>query len=191
MDIEIFSFFSGLGLLDLGFEEAGFKIDFINEVEKKFLYAYKFARKEKKEVPNYGYSNEDIRSYLNDENWNRYFGGRKRNGKILGFIGGPPCPDFSVAGRNEGSNGKNGQLTEIYKSLIIKRQPDFFVLENVKGLCKTEKHRKFYEKIKKDLLLSGYVLFDSVENSLEYGVPQYRDRLFLVGFNRTVFGNMV
>lgn len=97
---------------------------------------------------------------------------------MIGFIGGPPCPDFSVAGKNEGETGVNGQLTSVYVDLIVCREPDFFVFENVKGLYKTQKHREFYEKLKGRLERSGYVLFDAVENAIEYGAPQYRERLF-------------
>lgn len=69
-------------------------------------------------------------------------------------------------------------------NLIIKRKPDFFVLENVKGLFQTKKHKEFYELIKKRLYRAGYSLFDSIENALEYGTPQNRDRLVLIGFKR-------
>lgn len=98
---------------------------------------------------------------------------------------------FSIAGRNEGKEGKNGQLTSVYTELILKRKPDFFLLENVKGLYRTRKHREFYDSIKRKLRRSGYHLFDSVENALEYGVPQFRERLFLVGFSTKVFGEKV
>lgn len=188
MNISIFSFFSGLGILDLGFEDAGFEIDFINECNPRFIEAYRFARKNKSHPPKYGYSEIDIRQLLKNDVWDNIFSDLKRNeNSIVGFIGGPPCPDFSVAGKNFGKDGENGKLTEIYGQLIEKRRPDFFVLENVKGLYKTKKHRKFYEGLKLRLAGSGYKLFDSIENALEYGVPQYRDRLFLVGFFKESF----
>lgn len=110
---------------------------------------------------------------------------------LIGFIGGPPCPDFSLAGKNMGEFGKNGKLTSIYVDLIIRRHPDFFLLENVKGLYKTRKHKEFYDRIKRRLYRSGYSLFDTIVNALEYGAPQYRERLFLIGFNRARFGNNI
>ena len=192
MDVEVFSFFSGLGLLDLGFENAGFNIVFVNEYDKRFLKAYQYARRNKEHIPIYGYSDKDIREYLSDDIWNRLFPEYdKRNEKLIGFIGGPPCPDFSVAGRNTGKDGANGQLTSIYTSLIIKRKPDFFVFENVKGLYQTKKHREFYDEIKRRFRRAGYTLFDSIENALAYGVPQYRSRLFLLGFSTKAFGKKV
>ena len=189
MDVEIFSFFSGLGFLDLGFENAGFNIVFVNEYDKRFLQAYKYARRNSGHVPTYGYSHKDVRKYLSDSEWQKTFPNYdNRENKLIGFIGGPPCPDFSTAGKNKGEKGENGQLTSVYVDLIIKRKPDFFVLENVKGLFQTKKHKEFYERIKRKLYRSGYSLFDSLENALEYGVPQYRDRLILVGLRRERFG---
>lgn len=189
MNVEVFSFFSGLGLLDLGFENTGFNIVFVNEYNKRFLNAYQYARRNNEHIPSYGYSDKDIREYLIDDIWYHSFPAYdKREEKIIGFIGGPPCPDFSIAGKNDGKNGINGQLTLTYADLIIKRKPDFFVFENVKGLYQTKKHREFYDAIKRRFRRAGYTLFDSIENALEYGVPQYRDRLFLIGFSTKVFG---
>ncbi len=183
MRIQLFSFFSGLGLLDLGFEEAGFSIEFVNESNSRYLRAYKYARRNNKHAPRYGYYDKDVKNLLSDEQWESIFPDyNERGDRIIGFIGGPPCPDFSVAGKNEGKDGANGQLTSVYSELIIKRLPDFFVFENVKGLYQTTKHRSYYEEIKQQLQDAGYHLYDSIENALEYGVPQYRDRLFLVGF---------
>ncbi len=186
MKAEVYSFFSGLGILDLGFEKAGFNISFVNEYNSVFLKTYKSTRK--KILAENRYSSLSVEEYLKDEVWNKTFS-EKTDSDFVGFIGGPPCPDFSTAGKNKGVEGENGRLTDVYVNLIIKRRPDFFVLENVKGLYQTSKHKIFYEKIKKRLDENGYELFDSIENALEYGVPQYRDRLFLIGFNRNIFQN--
>lgn len=191
MKIEIYSFFSGLGLLDLGFENVGFDITFVDEINPNCLYAYKFARRHRLCEPRYGYSCRDIRDFLSEDIWNNVFPNYKSRKSIVGFIGGPPCPDFSAAGKNAGSDGKNGQLTTAYFELICKRLPDFFVFENVKGLYRTKKHREYYESIKMELLNSGYQLFDSIENALEYGAPQFRDRLFLIGLNKEKFNKNI
>ena len=192
MPIEIYSFFSGVGFLDLGFENAGFDIVFVDEHDERFLQSYKYARRNKGHTPRYGFSNADVKEFLSDEIWEKTFPEYETHCEtIRGFIGGPPCPDFSTAGKNEGEKGKNGHLTTVYVNLIIKRKPDFFVLENVKGLYQTKKHRNYYEKIKKRLYKAGYSLFDSIENAIEYGVPQFRDRLILIGFNRSKFGKHI
>jgi DNA (cytosine-5)-methyltransferase 1 len=188
MDFEIYSFFAGLGFLDLGFEKVGFNIAFVNEIHKEFLDSYKFVRRGNNSEPKYGYYDNDVKNLLDDNIWKQTFS--KHSTKlqaITGFIGGPPCPDFSVAGKNHGVSGRNGILTDIYKQLIIKRKPDFFVLENVKGLYRTQKHKEFYERLKSELS-KEYTLFDSIENALEYGVPQFRERLVLIGFKKDKFG---
>ena len=175
--IQIYSFFAGVGFLDLGFQNANFDIAFVNEYNERFLYAYQYARK-----------TILIFRIMDIVIWIYAPFYLTIRGMQHSQIGGPPCPDFSVAGRNEGKEGKNGQLTSIYVELIIKRKPDFFLLENVKGLYRTKKHREFYDSIKRKLRRAGYQLFDSIENSLEYGVPQFRERLFLVGFSTKTFG---
>lgn len=115
MDVEVFSFFSGLGFLDLGFENAGFNIVFVNEHDNRFLSAYQYARRNGGHTPAYGYSEKDVREYLSDELWKKTFPDYdNREEKLIGFIGGPPCPDFSTAGKNRGENGENGQLTSVY-----------------------------------------------------------------------------
>lgn len=192
MPIEVYSFFAGVGFLDFGFENADFEIVFVDEHDERFLNSYRYARRDNNHIPRYGYSHADVREFLSDDNWYKTFPDYNNgNGKIRGFIGGPPCPDFSIAGKNEGETGINGQLTTVYIRLIIKRKPDFFVLENVKGLYQTKKHRDYYEKIKKELYKAGYSLFDSLENALEYGVPQYRERLILIGLKRSTFGKRI
>ena len=192
MPIQIFSFFSGVGFLDLGFQNAGFDIAFVDEYDERFLRAYQYARRGHPHIPYYGYSHSDVRTFLSDDNWNATFPDyRQHENTLIGFIGGPPCPDFSTAGKNEGETGKNGQLTSVYVDLIIIRQPDFFVLENVKGLYHTKKHKDFYDRVKRKLYRAGYSLFDTIENALEYGTPQYRDRLFLIGFKRARFGRRI
>lgn len=192
MPIQIYSFFSGVGFLDLGFQNAGFDIAFVDEYDERFLRAYQYARRADTHVPQYGYSHSDVQKFLSNDVWNATFPDyRQHKDTLIGFIGGPPCPDFSTAGKNEGGTGKNGQLTSVYVSLIIKRQPDFFVLENVKGLYHTKKHKDYYNRVKRRLYRAGYTLFDTIENALEYGTPQYRDRLFLVGFARERFGRRI
>lgn len=183
-NIRIYSFFSGAGFLDLGFETEGFTIDFVNEYNRSFLEVYKYARKKMNlKEPKYGYYCGDINDLLKGEQ-KREFSSRinlNRKKEIIGFIGGPPCPDFSIAGKNGGITGNNGKLTNSYKRIILLYEPDFFVFENVKGLWSTKKHREEYNKIKRAFIRKGYVCVDKLVNSLEYGVPQDRERVILFG----------
>lgn len=184
-NIDIFSFFSGAGFLDLGFEKNSYNVVYVNEYNEDFLNVYKFARKQMHlRKPKYGYYCGGIDDFLSEkkEELINLIDKSRQNG-LVGFIGGPPCPDFSIAGKNKGVDGKNGKLTISYKNLILQFKPDFFVFENVKGLWSTKKHRLEYENIKNELENQGYVLIDRLNNALEYGVPQDRERVFLIGFN--------
>jgi DNA (cytosine-5)-methyltransferase 1 len=181
----LFSFFSGLGFLDLGFETTGYDVSFVNEIHTPFLDGYKFSR-ERFNVPDpeFGYSNEDIND-LHDSKIVRQLQNQIRvkrtQGALVGFVGGPPCPDFSIGGKNKGRQGENGHLSLSYIELIAKLKPDFFLFENVKGLWRTKRHREFYEELKVILEAAGYALSDRITNAIEFGVPQDRDRIILLG----------
>lgn len=190
----IFSFFSGAGFLDLGFEKNGFDVVFVNEYHKPFLDAYIHSRKVMGiAAPEKGYSSDDIKVFLNKKEEKKLKGDIvdiKSNGRLVGFIGGPPCPDFSVGGKNKGRHGDNGILTEVYIDIVIKQKPDFFLFENVKGLWRTKVHREFYEEQKSKLKKAGYVTTERLINALEYGAPQDRERIILVGFRKDSFEEM-
>lgn len=190
--VKIFSFFSGSGFLDLGFELNGFNVELVNEYSTAFIGAYQYSR-EKMQLPRpmFGYSNIDINEYLDDraEELRGYIESAREDGSLVGFIGGPPCPDFSIAGKQKGRNGDNGKLSQAYVNLIMEQQPDFFLFENVKGLWKTAKHRAYYEELK-TLLSKHYILTDRLTNSLEFGVPQDRDRILLFGVHKNVSGDI-
>ena len=144
--IKLYSFFSGCGLLDLGMEEAGFDIAMVSEKYEPFLEAYKYSRKKMKiKEPEHGYFNDDICDYLEENSKLDVLIENDKKDSIIGFIGGPPCPDFSTAGKNKGINGDNGKLSKTYFELICKEKPDFFIFENVKGLWRTKKHKEFYD----------------------------------------------
>lgn len=182
----ILSFFSGAGFLDLGFEHSAFSISFVNEWHKPFMHVYQYSREKMgMKEPVYGYSCDDVNSYLDEGAHIREMVEELRSkGKLVGFIGGPPCPDFSVGGKNRGRNGDNGKLSQTYVSLIIENKPDFFLFENVKGLWRTARHREFYEELKRSLHLAGYATTERLTNSLEFGAPQDRDRILLFGVRK-------
>ena len=182
----ILSFFSGAGFLDLGFEHSAFSISFVNEWHKPFMRVYQYSREKMgMKAPVYGYSCDDVNSYLDEGAHIREMVEELRSkGKLVGFIGGPPCPDFSVGGKNRGRNGDNGKLSQTYVSLIIENKPDFFLFENVKGLWRTARHREFYEELKRSLQLAGYATTERLTNSLEFGAPQDRDRILLFGVRK-------
>jgi len=191
VNIGIFSFFAGAGFLDLGFEQtAGYETLFVNEYHKPFLDVYKSTREDLGiPAPEFGYCLNSITDFL--EPYHQQFlqdsiKVARHKKDLIGFIGGPPCPDFSVAGKNKGAAGENGKLSATYIQLITQNQPDFFLFENVKGLYRTKRHRAFFESIKKQLIESGYYLTEKLVNAIEYGAPQDRERIILIGFKRNV-----
>ncbi|MGZ4159502.1 MAG: DNA cytosine methyltransferase [Neobacillus sp.] len=186
--INIFSFFSGAGFLDLGFESCNYDIVYVNEYYRPFLETYEFSRKFLGVAPpRFGLHEMDITQLTNEkgkEELSQCVDNCKQEGNIVGFIGGPPCPDFSVGGKNKGREGENGKLSDTYVELITQQKPDFFLFENVKGLWKTKKHREFYEEIKLKLNRNGYLVTERLIDTIEYGVPQRRERIILIGFQK-------
>jgi len=193
----IFSFFSGSGLLDLGFESIGFNVAYVNEIFPPFMQAYRYSRQcLNLPQPEYGYCEGE------EADVTRLVGGKpafrlrelmqdaRKHHDIVGFIAGPPCPDFSIGGKNRGGEGDKGQLSASYIELICQQQPDFFLFENVKGLWRTKKHKAFYDKLKHQLADSGYVFVERLINAIEYGVPQDRDRIILIGIRKNPIKNL-
>ena len=194
---KIFSFFAGSGFLDLGFESSGFDIIYVNEINTSYMEAYRYARQILNlPLPEYGYhqgEEGDVDKLTEGEKALRLWyliQDARQSTDIIGFIGGPPCPDFSVGGKNRGQQGDNGKLSASYVEIICQHQPDFFLFENVRGLWKTQKHRIFFEQLKYQLNQAGYVLVERLINAIEYGVPQDRDRIILIGFRRDLIENI-
>ena len=182
----VFSFFSGAGFLDLGFEDAGFQMLLANEIDPDFAKVFLYSRKiMRKPLPTFGLQTGDVCEYLDEDSERKHLASlirkARKDGTLIGFIGGPPCPDFSIAGKQAGSTGKNGRLSQIYIDLIRANSPDFCVFENVKGLLKTAKHRKFFDDIVEQLHACGYAVDYRLINALEYGAPQDRERIILIG----------
>lgn len=188
--VGLFSFFSGAGFLDLGFEKTGgFETVWVNEFHAPFMEIYKGSRERLGILsPKFGYHLRSIEDFSQPEPLDQLKADMKAvRGEyaLTGFIGGPPCPDFSVGGKNKGHNGENGKLSGTYINLICEVKPDFFLFENVKGLWRTKKHRQFYEALKEQLVRSGYFITEKLINAIEYGTPQDRDRIIMIGFHRS------
>jgi DNA (cytosine-5)-methyltransferase 1 len=182
---DLYSFFSGAGFLDLGFEDQGFEVAYANEFYKPFADAYIYSRTQlsQSRKPQVDLTSiEDLFDKKPLDALKSQMRDSRRAGNLVGFVGGPPCPDFSVGGKNKGSTGENGRLSASYVELIIATKPEFFLFENVKGLWRTHRHRAFYEEMKNNLRAAGYTLSERLINALEYGVPQDRERIILIGF---------
>ena len=188
--INIFSFFAGAGFLDFGFEKEGsYEVVYVNEYSQLFNQIYQYSRKKiGLQEPLLGHHVCGIENIDTHELTKMV--DEQKSKSLTGFIGGPPCPDFSVAGKNKGREGKNGQLSQTYVNLICRVCPDFFFFENVKGLYRTCKHKKFFDELCLQLNQNGYLLTHRILNALEYGVPQDRERLILIGVRQDLAVNM-
>lgn len=163
--IKYFSAFAGIGGFDLGIERAipdsicaGY-----SEVDR---HAIKIYEKHYPDRTNYG----DIRKIktkdLPDFNL---------------FCGGWPCQDVSIAGKRKGLCGaRSGLFFEIIR-IVRKKQPRYILLENVKGLLSSNKGWDF-ARILVELGNAGYSIEWAVYNSKNFGVPQNRERVFIVGY---------
>jgi DNA (cytosine-5)-methyltransferase 1 len=182
--VPVLSFFTGAGFLDIGFIQAGFDLVWHNEFHPAFAGAFQhgFLTLTGQEVQQERLNTGSIVDLEARQILQQAFGTGGRP-DLFGIIGGPPCPDFSSAGKHRGSNGDNGKLTHVYLQRILELKPVFFVFENVPGLIITKMHRAFFASMIQ-LLESEYVVDVNLLNALDYGVPQDRERVFMVGFRR-------
>lgn len=110
----------------------------------------------------------------------REIDGSKYKDKIDILIGGSPCQDFSLAGLRAGIAGERGQLLYEYLRVLKEARPKYFVFENVKGLLSIDKGKTFNTLLEYVKGL-GYFLTYQILNTKDYGIPQNRERLYLVG----------
>jgi DNA (cytosine-5)-methyltransferase 1 len=184
--IPILSFYSGGGFLDMGFEMAGFEIVWTNEIDEVFaklhssgITSWRVSRGNgiKAEI----FNTKSITKIKSEEILSEAF--PKGKPEIFGIIGGPPCQDFSIMGNMEGFNGKRGKLTIVFFNKIMELKPTFFVMENVIGLTKSKSTKKYLQTLLNDLE-PEYHIDHKTLNSLDFGVPQSRERVFFIGIKK-------
>jgi DNA (cytosine-5)-methyltransferase 1 len=186
MAFPIISFFTGGGFFDLGFMQAGFPICWTNENCSAFIEGYEHGMStwqsslsKKRSVTARISNTQSICELSARKVLKEAFHGPCPS--TFGVIGGPPCPDFSNGGTHAGGNGSNGMLTRVFVDLICSLRPSFFVIENVPGLYRFHMHRAFLKRYIAQLQRCGYAIDYKILNALELGVPQNRERLFVVG----------
>lgn len=164
--------FAGAGGLSLGFEQAGFDIVAAVDIDPIHCATHKFN------FPNCATVCRTVIDTTGDELRRRSAIG-KRDLDVV--IGGAPCQGFSLIGYRALDDARN-QLVHHYVRLVMELKPKYFVFENVKGLT-IGKHRRFLQEIIEAFRKGGYdVEADyKVLNAADYGVPQDRRRLFLLG----------
>ena len=165
--MKIASFFSGAGGLDLGFTNAGFKLAFANDNWKGCWET--FEKNHKHEI-----CRKSITEIKPDE-----------IPKVIGFVGGPPCQSWSLAGAMKGINDSRGKLFYNYVKLIEAKQPLFFLAENVAGIL-SDKHLPEFFKIIQAFKEIGYEVSYKLLNAKDYGVPQDRKRVIIVGYHKDI-----
>lgn len=165
--MKIASFFSGAGGLDLGFTNAGFKVVFANDNWSGCWETYEknhHIEINKKSIVNL--SPKDIP-------------------EVIGFIGGPPCQSWSLAGSMRGIEDPRGKLFYTYINLIKSKKPLFFLAENVAGML-SSKHYADFMKIIYEFENTGYVVTYKLLDSKDYLVPQERKRIIIVGYHKSL-----
>ena len=111
----------------------------------------------------------------------RFVNGKPFCDKVDIFVGGSPCQSFSQMGKRKGLEDTRGTLFYDYARLIKEIQPKVFIFENVPGMLVHDKGRT-WETIKKVFFSLGYDIHFEILNASDYGIPQLRKRLFVVGF---------
>lgn len=180
------SLFSGGGGLDLGLEAAGFTTILATDIDEHSCISLNknkeiAAKKGKHFLQEAEIVCEDVTKLTGD-----YF--LQKLGLQVGELdllaGGPPCQAFSVFGKRKGRDDPRGQLVYHYLRLITELKPKAFVFENVYGLLTIEKGEVFKElvaKLANPIEGLNYSISVHRLNAADYGVPQFRDRVFIIG----------
>lgn len=171
--IKVISFFSGAGGLDVGFDKAGYDVVYATDMDHMCCQTL---------MANLGRS-------LSDKTIVDQADIRKINPKLLPtgvdlVIGGPPCQSFSASGRRAGGAAgrldARGTLFEAYCNIINHVQPKAFLFENVRGILATNKGED-WRAIVSAFTKIGYKLSYRILDAHDYGAPQQRERMIMVG----------
>ena len=164
--IKIVSLFAGCGGLDLGFDQSGFDIVWANEYDKAIWETYEYNH------PHTKLDKRSIRDIPSNE-----------IPDADGIIGGPPCQSWSLAGAMRGEKDPRGQLFFEYVRILKDKKPLFFLAENVSGIL-SKTHKPTFEKLLVEFQKIGYNVNYRLLNAKNYGVPQERLRVIIVGYSK-------
>lgn len=163
--MRVAAFFAGCGGLDLGFRNAGFEIAYANDIDPAVWETYE---KNHKLVVD----KRSITEVPSDE-----------VPDVIGIIGGPPCQSWSLAGAMRGIEDPRGKLFYEYARILQDKRPLFFLAENVPGLISSA-HIDEFKKIINKLSDIGYNISYKLLDARNYGVPQERKRVIIVGYRK-------
>ena len=164
--MKLASLFTGAGGLDLGFEKAGFHVEWANEYDPTIWETFQLN------FPNTKLDKRSITEVASSD-----------IPDVDGIIGGPPCQSWSEAGAGRGLNDKRGQLFYDYIRILKDKQPKFFLAENVSGILHP-KHSEAFLNIIKQFEGAGYNVSYKLLNANDYGVPQDRYRVIVIGYRK-------
>lgn len=165
--MKVVSLFSGAGGLDLGFIKAGHEVIWAND---NFQDAVRTYRK-------------NIGDHIIFEDISKISSDEIPEHDIL--IGGFPCQGFSVANSNRREHDERNKLYTELLRVLFDKQPKFFLAENVKGILSLMKGAIF-EMIISDFENAGYKVKYKVLNAANFGVPQKRERVIIMGVRNDV-----
>lgn len=174
--MDIIDLFCGAGGFSVGFEMAGFKSILAIDNWEQAIQTYNCNRKD-----NVG-TTLDIYEFTD-----KMLNDLKAKNTITGIIGGPPCQGFSMVGTRDAKDKRNSLYLQYVRFVKIVK-PNFFILENVRGLLNL-KEGYFKNDILDRFSKLGYNVCYKVLRASDYGVPQNRERVFFVGLRRDIFKN--
>ena len=157
--------FSGVGGFRIPLEKLGGECVAYSEIDKNAIEVYK---------NNFDTDNEVFLGDITEG---------KKPPKADLIVGGVPCQAWSVAGKKKGFNDPRGKLWEDSIRLVKMNKPKSFIFENVKGLY-DPRNKGSLDLIIREFEKCGYDVFHKVLNAYDFGLPQNRDRLFIVGFKK-------
>jgi DNA (cytosine-5)-methyltransferase 1 len=162
--VKVIGLFSGCGGLDLGFKQAGYDLIWANDILKDACDTYRLNIGD--HIVNEDITKIDLESIPNAD--------------II--IGGPPCQGFSGIGKRD-PNDNRSALVYSYLDVVNKVQPKIFLFENVTGIksSKAVDGSKVIDNLKKAFEDIGYHINIYTLNAADYGVPQRRKRVFIIG----------
>lgn len=166
--LRVAALFAGCGGLDLGFSQNGFDVVWANEYDGSIAPTYR------RNFPDTEFDGRSITDIASSD-----------IPDVDGMIGGPPCQSWSLAGAMRGMSDPRGGLFLEYIRVLRDKRPSFFVAENVKGMLSSS-HRRAFAEIVERFKEIGYSIEWRLLNASSYGVPQDRERVFIVGVRTDV-----
>lgn len=169
-EIRLGTLFTGIGAIEQAFKRLKLKhkIVFAGDIDKAVKESY---------LANYKINKKDWHDDIKE------FSAKKYKYKIDLLVGGSPCQSFSMVGKRGGLEDARGTLFYDFARVVNESKPKVFIFENVQGMLSHDKGKTWSvtQNIFNEL---GYSIFYKVLNSKDFGVPQHRNRIFVIGFRK-------